>query len=178
MVWVTNYLPIILSSGAILIVLFVVKRALDWAEWKGGTETFKVSVEDTLKEIKESIAKIEDRIVEIFEKIGPSTTGPGSPIGLTDLGKTVSGELDASDWATDKGRELLPQFKDKTPYEIQDLCFHYVRGPDFTPSPGLMEKAQSSAFEHGITIDQVFRVFAIELRDALLSLTGQSPPDD
>ena len=177
MEWVTNYLPLILSSGAILIVLFVVKRALDWAEWKGGVETFKGSVEDTLKEIKESVAKIEDRIVEIFEKIGPSTTGPGSPIGLTDLGRKVSLELDTSSWAEQKGRQLLPQLRDKTPYEIQDFCFHYVRGPEFNPSPDLMEKAQNSAFEHGITIDQVFRVFAIELRDALFSLTGQSPPD-
>ena len=62
MEWVTDYLPLILSSGAILIVLFVLKRALDWAEWKGSMDTFKTTVEDTLKEIREDIKKILERL--------------------------------------------------------------------------------------------------------------------
>ena len=177
MEWVKDYLPLILSSGAILIVLFVVKRALDWAEWKGEMDSYKGTVEKTLKEIKDSITRIEDRILEIFEKIGPSTTGSISPIGLTDLGRIVSRELDASVWANKKSGEILPRLRGKTPYEIQDFCFHYVRGSDFNPPDDIVQKAQNSAFEHGIAIEQVFRVFAIELRDALLALTGKPPPD-
>lgn len=145
--------------------------------WMGGMDRFRSSVEDTLTEIKDSIAKIEDRIVDIFEKIGPSTTGPGSPISLTDLGRTVSGELDAANWANAKSTELLPQLREKTPYEIQDFCFEYVKHGEFNPSPDLSLRAQNSAYQHGITIDQVFRVFAIELRDAVLAHLKLDAPD-
>ena len=71
MEWIKDYLPLILSSGAILIVLFILKRALDWAEWKGSTETFRTSVEDTLKKIGEDIKEIREDIKKMIERLPP-----------------------------------------------------------------------------------------------------------
>ena len=157
-----------LAAGGILVTIGI---------WVGSMNTFKGTVGETLTEIKESISKIEDRIVDIFEKIGPSTTGTNSPISLTDLGRTVSGELDAADWAKVKSTELLPQLRGKSPYEIQDFCFEYVKHGQFDPSPDLYQRAQNSAYQHGLTIDQVFRVFAIELRDIILGKLELDVPD-
>ena len=67
--WVVANLPILLSSGSILIVLFVLKRALDWAEWKGTADRSLRSIEGSVKEIKDDIRAIQEDIKKIFNSL-------------------------------------------------------------------------------------------------------------
>lgn len=142
--------------------------------WVGGMNSLK----DTVKEIKGSISRIEGHILSIFEKLPPQTTSTGSPIRLTDLGRTVSSELGAADWAKDHANGLINEVRGKPPYEIQEFCFEYVtgRGRGFLDSEERWRQVNSCAYNHGIETGQVLRVVGIELRDALLELLGLHAP--
>ncbi len=77
------------------------------------------------------------------------------------------------------GRQDISQLKIRTEgweaYEIQDFCFKYV-SDEMERSDAEERAVKKSAYEHGIRDNQVWRVLAIELRDKLLTLTGQEAP--
>ena len=170
--WIIKNLPIVLSSGAILIVLFVLKRALDWAEWKGGADKTITSLEKTLQEIKKDIRSIQDDIKKIFGRLLPDTVQGGSPLTLTDKGRVISQELEIVSWAESTAEGLAESMLGKQPYEVQTFCFEYVRGDGFDPSDELLRAIKDCAYNHATTVDSVIDVFAIELRDVLLVLQG------
>ena len=65
------------------------------------------------------------------------------------------------------------------PYRIQEFSRAYVQdGPeaDWAPDSEMAAKLGQCAFDHGLKMEQVLDVLAIELRDQLLELTGREPP--
>ena len=174
--WVLENLPLIFSSGAIAIVLFVLKRALDWAEWKGKADKSITSTEGSIKDIKKDIRTIQEDIKRLFSIFPSNPFTTDSPIRLNDLGKTISSELDASDWAKGEAESLIDEVRGKQPFEIQDYCFEYVNGRRYLNSEDRIYRAQDSAYNHGLELGQVLRVVGIELRDALLKTLNLPAP--
>ncbi len=86
---------------------------------------------------------------------------------LTSLGKTISNEIEASDWAKAEMdySGLWHSIGDSPPYDVQEISFRYME--EFKPSDDFYRKWKESAYKHGIDINQVKHVLAIELRDAL-----------
>ncbi len=61
-------------------------------------------------------------------------------------------------------------------YEIFDLCIDHVQSRIDAEKP-LRDTMRSSAYQHGIEMEQVRRVYEIELRDELLNRLDL-PKDD
>ena len=137
--------------------------------WKGTVDTSLSGVKDTLSEIKTDIGKIFD----LFMQSG--VTSSNSPISLNDLGRTISEELNARKWAEDKTGNLVELLRDEQPYTIQSMCFDFA-GEDSNYNPILTTNMQMNAYNHGLDIGQVRRVFGIELRDAVLAKLGLQAP--
>ena len=102
-----------------------------------------------------------------------STTS--SPVGLSDLGRTISEELKADKWAENKATALLETLRGKSPYEIQEHCFQFAGTRD-NYDPVMITNMQMNAYNHGLIEEQVRRVFGIELRDAVLNKLGLRAP--
>ena len=119
------------------------------------------------KSFKDFMAEVRDDIKEILKRLPPVVTTKSSPIRLTELGKSISNELEALTWAKQTATLLQNRVVGKHPYEIQNFCFDYVAKESVLPE-GMNEKIKSCAYENGITTEQVLEVLAVELRDELL----------
>ena len=139
--------------------------------WIGRMEYFRGSVEDALKDIRTDIGKIFD----LFLDSGVASSK--NPINLNDLGKTVSDELDAPQWAEQKAATLVETLRDKPPYEIQEYCFQFAANGD-NYDPAMIPKMQMNAYNHGLIEEHVRKVFGIVLRDAVLAKLGLQAPDE
>lgn len=155
--WMAVILVFILGGVAYLI----------W--WMGKMDGFRTSVESNIDTIQTDIK----RILGLLTKTPYS---PGSPIRLNDLGKEISQELGAAEWAKNEADNLIPRVRGKEPYEIQEYCFEYVTMKGFAASEEGMKQVQNSAYNHGLDVGQVLRVIGIELRDVLLERVGLQAP--
>ena len=138
---------------------------------------FKGTVGKGIESIENAIKTIQTDIKGILRALPPNAVETESPIRLNDLGRTISTELNIKSWVQARTPSLTSGLKEKSPFEIQAFCYEYVNGPRFDPDSILRPGIQNAAYNHGLKIDQIKEVYAIELRDALLSITGQSPPD-
>ena len=123
------------------------------------------SIDGRIENLEKAVKEIKDFLKSIF----PSTTLTNSPINLTDLGKDVSQELNASSWARSVALSLVneevPELKAFSHYEIQKYCFDIVE-----ERAGLTEmgkQVEKSAYKKGLKKQQVLDVLAIELRDSI-----------
>ncbi len=131
-------------------------------KWVGGMNEFKSATAAHLKEIREDIKKLLDRLP-------PAAVSGGSPLRLTELGQSISDELGAVAWADRVAPAVLPEVEGKAPYELQEFCVNYTAGCDFDAEQDA--KINSCAYENGIDREQVLQVLAIVLRDKLLAST-------
>jgi len=125
------------------------------------------SMQTNISTLKGAIDEIRTDIKKIFERLPASTVAGDSPLQLTDLGKKVSEEIQASDWAKKVAPAVLVRVANKHPYEVQEFCLEYVNGEDVL-SEEMQQKVKTSAYGNGIAKEQVLRVLAVELRDQLL----------
>ena len=144
-----------------------------FAMWMQKVNSDRDLFKDFMREIREDIKKIHEKIDKIIGRIDNTTISSGSPLHLTELGEKISNELQARQWAEKTATEFSERVRDKQPYEIQEICFEHVR-KEFEPEGDLDSKIGMAAYENGIKRDEVLDVLAIELRDALLSLVKQS----
>ena len=115
--------------------------------------------------------EIRDGIKQILSRLPGEVVASGSPLRLTELGETVSAQLDAKAWA----RQLASKFKKRTEgmqdYEDNEFAFEHVK-ESFEPTDEQEAKIRSCAYENGLSREKVLDVLAVELRDSLLTLTG------
>ena len=156
------------NPAAYLVILGTLSILVSTGIWIGRMEYFRGTVEKTLVDIKADIGKILDHLLRA------PVISSESPIKLTDYGRTISGELDADKWAEERVARFKNELKDKSPYEIQEFCFELAKS-NSEYDPILVANMQTSAYNHGLQVDQVKRVFAVELRDALLKNLGLEP---
>ena len=126
------------------------------------------SVNADRKSFKEFMDEVRDDIKEILQRLPPPrpVTG-GSPLTLTDLGRKISERLGAGKLADSLVPLLREQADGKDPYEIQELCFDYVRNT-YTPPPHVEALIRMCAFDNALKREQVLDVLAVELRDRFL----------
>lgn len=88
-------------------------------EWRDSIDEWKGSVDETLNEIREDIKNIFDRLL-------PDVTVEGSPLTLTDLGKSISEELDDRGWAKSMATTLKDEVTGLEPFEIHEFSESYM----------------------------------------------------
>ncbi|MCY4130803.1 MAG: hypothetical protein OXG15_16390 [Gammaproteobacteria bacterium] len=130
-------------------------------EWKGGVDRDRQNFNQFMIEISGKIDDIIDRL--------PSRRllAEESPLGLTSFGREVGEEIGAKQWSANMVETLKPQVERKSPYEVQDFCFDFVKSKmELTPEQ--TKQVESSAYKHGVKREKVLEVLVIELRDALI----------
>ena len=131
-------------------------------QWKGKVDSDRASFKDFMKEVRNDIK-------EILRRLPSHVLGGGSPLQLTEYGRSISERLDAVALAQEIAPRLQVQIEGKAPYEIQERCFDYVRH-EYEPPDEVESLIKTCAYDHGIDRGQVLDVLAVELRDKLLAL--------
>ena len=157
--------PLTIVITVIAVVTIIVKLAM-WAEKVNQTRTDFDSQKKTLGEF---MAEIRDDIKNILTRLPPVAVAGGSPLQLTDLGRSISDGLKAAEWAVRTAPTMRHRIEGKEPYEIQDICFAYI-ADEFKPTGEQEAQIKACAYENGIETKQVLDVLAVELRDRLLAM--------
>ncbi|WP_419938673.1 hypothetical protein [Candidatus Palauibacter sp.] len=98
----------------------------------------------------------------------PLMTGE-SPLRLTELGKKVSSQVGAKEWAWEHAPKLGEQLGEVKEYAIQQVCFEYAENRQ-NFSPRRLGRIQDVAYDNGIEDGAVRRVMAVELRDGMIAV--------
>jgi hypothetical protein len=87
-----NYIVLgVTATTAVTLITFLFK----FAAWKGSVDSDRRNFHEFMNEIRVDMREIRNDIKRIFDRLPLETTGSSSPIGLTDLGESVSKEIDA-----------------------------------------------------------------------------------
>ena len=136
------------------------KGELKFRSWRWRIDTEMNELECIAAEIREDIQKI----FHLLDK--GKVAGRGAPR-LTLLGKTISKELSAQNWAVQTANELLPKVQGKEEFEVYEVCSNYVKN-DFQPDNEQDKRVREVSYNHGIEPHKAREVLVIELRDQLL----------
>ena len=142
--------------------------------------SLKQFVDDIRKEIREDFRDIRKSIESMLNRLPPATTRPGSPMTLTSLGKEIAQEIQVAQWIPQYVRENLSGLRGENHYEIQKICFHHAQilMENRLSKAGMGDKVdamKTSAFQHGISLQQVLDVVGIALRDEVLKALSLPP---
>ena len=149
------------AAGGLSVISGIAVGAFKFGGWAGRVDSDRTAFRDFMKEMREKIDKILERLPP------PPAVASGSPVTLTERGRTISDALNAKTWASGQANKLLDTMRGKPEYEIHDLCVEHVQR-EYEEDNALHEEIRSGAYEHGIEVEQVQKVFAVELRDELL----------
>ena len=125
---------------------------------KAEQRTFGVS----LKQVEEKITNIPERL------LSPAVVETNSPIKLSDFGRKISANLSVDRWAANHALRLVDKASGKQEFEIFEMCVEYV-ADQFDSDLDLNKNSRKGAYEVGTDVEKVKRVYAVELRDALLA---------
>ena len=173
------------------IVLTAVRVAYKFGEWKGEVNAdrklftdfitevkgFMVDVKDFMFEVKGFMFEVKGFMNEDKEKIDrilkrlplPPAVEENSPVQLTEFGKKISENLSIGKWTVEHAANLVKQVSKKQDFEIFEMCIEYVSG-QYDADSNFQRKIRKGAYESGINVEQVKRVYEVKLRDALLAL--------
>ena len=171
--WYSN--PVV-WIGSLSLAAVVVGAIFSIGQWKGRLDadrsTLRKDIDSDRVTIRDFMAEIRADIKKIFERLPPplTTVAGVSPLRLTELGRKISARLTASAIADGLAPHLRERVAGLQPYEIQELCFAYIRD-EYEPPDDLRTLILQCAFDNGIDREQVLNVIAIELRDQLLPPT-------
>ena len=137
------------------------------AKWRGAVDADRSTFKKFMDEVRDDIKKI-------LGRLPPAVVEGHSPLRLNDLGKIVSEEIDARAWADRIVPTVSNKLENHEAFEIQDFCFVYVTQMEYSEQEN--RAIRKSAYENAISVEQVQRVLAIELRDKLLAIEGLEAP--
>ena len=158
-------------AGAVATLIAIGVAIFKVGRWVGVVDTSLKSFKDAVREIKEATKKIQADINGLLYELMSQTLSPGSPLEPNELGKKVSETMGFHSIAKDLAAGLIEKAEDKNQYDIQELCFNFVRD-DYDPSDEVANNIKECAYENGISRSDVTDVLAVELRDEILRLIG------
>ena len=160
---------------AVLFFGILILLALTWwvATWRARDNADHQTLAEFAKEIRRDIKTI-------LNLLPAQTIQPGSPTTLTTLGEEIAQEIQIAQWIPEYAQNNLSAVRGANPYEIQKVCMHHARlfMENRLSEAGMGDKVDAmkmSAFQHGVSLQQVLDVADIALRDEVMKLLGISP---
>ena len=152
-------------------------------ELSGTTMELRQELSGTTAELRQDVRELRGvtaamgyQIAQIFKTLPSDSSAGESPLKLTELGKSISKEVGGAAWAEEEACNLSRQVEGKPPYAIHDFSIDVVFEDQYDPPEEFVEAMKAAAYNHGVTIIDVKKTLAIELRDALLRSHGMEPP--
>lgn len=164
-----NYV-VVIAVVAVAIIGAAIKFLMQYYEWKGKINAKSESFDTVIRNIESKFSAINTRLDNIWSHISgsPATTRAESPIRLTEFGHRISSEWRARDWVRPHAEHLKSQAFGKEEFEVYELCKDYIENYRFTTEE--RRSLHSVAYENGTTVDRVYEVLIIELRDRILQI--------
>ena len=128
--------------------------------WMGKVQEHKGAVTVFMKEIRDDIKKIFDRL--------PGTPNPvsgASPLRLTDFGEKIAKSMNAKAWAEQMAPALSDEVRGKASFEIDEVAQNYVNNK---LDEDWNRRVSESAYEFGTSRDGILRVLQVLLRNELI----------
>ena len=138
---------------------------------EGGLDKVEGRLDCVERKIETNSTAINQLRQIVFTRFNIPSVTSESPLRLSELGKTLSEEIDAEAWVERIADQLKVNVAGKDAYEIQSFCFDYVENTD-QYSDQERRIIHKVAYQRGIMAEEIRRVLAIELRDKLLEHTG------
>ena len=135
--------------------------------WAGAVSADREPFKNFMIEIKEKLGIILDRLPP------PRIISSSNPVQLSKFGIKISENRAVKAWAESRASDLLDRVMGKQPFEIFEECKIFVE-TKFDEDEKLQLEVLKGAYEHGTEIDQIKKVYQVELRDQLLLRAGQS----
>ena len=160
--WLANNYPtvlIIVAGGGLVFGI---------GKWVGTVNSERGAFKTFMEEVRADIKKILDRVP------APTVTGK-SPVTLTDFGENISERLRVKDWADHHAPNMVERSRGKEEFEIFELCVGYV-DEKIKESQDFAKNMRAGAYQIGTELDNVRKVYEVELRDAVLRLLGLNAP--
>ena len=165
--------------GAVAAISAVVTALILVGKWIGKREGFEQNANQIFANIVKTLDEVRADIKKIFREMPRKVSAQESPLRLTDFGKSISDSLEAQQWAKGTAEQVKQEVDGFTAYAIQEWAYRFVKQEDRLPSTDMpQEKMEITAFNHGVGLQQVHEVLALELRDELLNLHGLEAPED
>ena len=137
--------------------------------WVGSVITNLKALKEAVAEIKEAVIKIRDDTNSFLHELTSKTLNPGSPLEPNELGQKVSKSIDSPSIVKGIAPSLCERANGKLPYDIQELCFDFIRD-EYKPVEDIEKKIKQCAYDNGISRADVMDVLAVELRDEIIRL--------
>ena len=162
-----------LKTTLIIIVALALVSAIGGGIWKIATwkanvdsdrSTFKSTLESFMKEIRDDIKGMLSRLPP------PSLVKTNSPLSLSDFGKKVAKDMDAYKWAAELAPSLIDEVKGMAPFQIDEFAAKYSQSRLTDYWEGVVA---ATAYDTGLSRDDIRVALHITLRDQLLSLIEQ-----
>ena len=162
-----------LKTPLIIIVALALVSAIGGGIWKIATwkanvdsdrSTFKSTLESFMKEIRDDIKGILSRLPP------PRLVKTNSPLSLSDFGKKVAKDMDAYKWAAELAPSLIDEVKGMAPFQIDEFAAKYSQSRLTDYWEGVVA---ATAYDTGLSRDDIRVALHITLRDELLSLIEQ-----
>ena len=147
--------------------------------WVGKVNERTSAVSNVMIEIRNELRTILQKIERVLLRVDDGVAR-GSPLQLTDVGRSMSETLGSTAWAEAKALDLFEQVRGMGPYDVQEFSKKFVTDK-FEPDAAMESAIKACAYEHGLQRNDVLQVLVIELRDQLLALfpaTGQVDTED
>lgn len=155
--------PLIVVAG-----IAVISALVTIGIWVGRVNSDRDNFKHFMQEVRDDIKKI-------LARLPAPSIEHGSPLRLTKIGKRITEQLDGKIWARKIAGRIAAEAKGRPNYEVQELCFDFVR-KRFVPTEQQDSEIKQAAYDMGIDYDAVLDVLAVELRDALLESIQQPEP--
>ncbi|MDE0104459.1 MAG: hypothetical protein OXN89_18960 [Bryobacterales bacterium] len=128
--------------------------------WKGSVDTDRENFKAFMREVKEALQRLADRLPHEAATVG------ASPRRLTKLGERVAEDIGARVWSANVAEDLLEAVRGMQPYQVDRYCREHVR---CDLSSDMKEQVDRCAYEQGLKRASVEDVLQVVLRLTLLA---------
>lgn len=143
-------------------------------KWVGSVDSDRNNFKEFIRDIREDIREIRQDIKSIFRGVGTQTVSTKSPLELTDIGRKISVEIGAREWAQEEAGRLFSRVQGMSEYQTQEFCMRYCVY-QFRPDQEYLLRLEQSAFTNGLDLRSVREVLGVVLRDQILKVRGEIP---
>ena len=169
----TQTIYYLVAGGAVLVgaIIAILLRIEARGRWKGEMEAHKSEMTEHKALVVNFMETINNRLIEIFDRLHPAVVAGSSRLRLTRLGETIAEELRPNRLISSMADTVEGQVSSMQPYDVQEFCkyhIHEVFKPD-EEQDAKIKACKACAFDHGLEDRQVLDVPVVLLRDELLS---------
>lgn len=154
-----EWLDVAALSVIVAVLVPVIGGLMKWSKWVGEHNNQHIVIGENMAEIKADLKHLLWRKADVILR--------GSPLRLSELGVQVSEYIGAKDIAASVSEKVANSLNSDNPYDVQERCLEFFKSREFDISE-VEDIFKKCSFEHGIKLEQVMMVCAIELRDILL----------